>query len=120
MHIKHLLISGAACLAAAGIFASPAYAHHGGEFHGCQGRSSSYANSSYANSSYADICSFEDCSETGIHYHGETAYCGYDHEGGICDGSCLENGCGLNFSGDKETQNAGARMGHHGRSHCRR
>lgn len=115
MHIKHLLISGAACLTAAGIFAVPAYAHHSGEYHGCQGR-----NSSYANSSYTNVCSFEDCSETGIHYHGETAYCGYDHGGGICDGSHRENGCGRSFAADEGAADANSRMGHHGKGRCRR
>lgn len=107
MHIKHLVVSGAACLMAAGAFAVPAYAHHGGEYHGCQGRVSAYT----------EVCSFEDCSETGIHYHGRTAYCGYDHDGGICDGSCMENGCGRSLAEENETKRTGVRMGHHG--HCR-
>lgn len=34
------------------------------------------------------VCTFDDCQETGRHYHDGVCYCGYNHEGGLCDGSC--------------------------------
>ncbi len=34
------------------------------------------------------VCPFEDCREAGRHYHDGVCYCGYNHEGGLCDGSC--------------------------------
>ena len=53
------------------------------------------------------VCTVEDCSETGFHIHDETIYCGYDHEGGYCDGSCV-------YSAEPESTGY---IGHH---HCGR
>lgn len=33
-------------------------------------------------------CTVEDCTENGRHMHDGEYYCGYDHEGGYCDGTC--------------------------------
>ena len=37
------------------------------------------------------VCTVEGCEHLGRHTHGRTTYCGYDHEGGFCDGTCLQN-----------------------------
>lgn len=34
------------------------------------------------------VCTVSDCTRTGLHVHDQKTYCGYDHEGGYCDGSC--------------------------------
>lgn len=34
------------------------------------------------------LCTVMDCVNTGLHTHDEQTYCGYDHAGGYCDGSC--------------------------------
>lgn len=35
------------------------------------------------------VCTVEGCTETGRHFHDECEYCGYDHESGYCDGTCV-------------------------------
>lgn len=35
------------------------------------------------------ICNFEGCAITGHHLHDGSYYCGYHHESGYCDGSCI-------------------------------
>lgn len=35
------------------------------------------------------VCTFRDCDAAGRHVHNGVTYCGYDHEGGVCDGRCL-------------------------------
>jgi len=35
------------------------------------------------------VCTVEGCTETGRHFHNECEYCGYDHESGYCDGTCV-------------------------------
>ena len=54
----------------------PAMAH--GHGHGHRARTSTQD----------PVCSVENCSEAGHHYHDGDIYCGYHHEGGYCDGSC--------------------------------
>lgn len=34
------------------------------------------------------LCTVEGCAETGYHIHDDQPYCGYEHTGGYCDGSC--------------------------------
>lgn len=34
------------------------------------------------------VCTVEDCTAVGRHQHNNITYCGYDHENGICNGSC--------------------------------
>ena len=34
------------------------------------------------------VCPVEGCAIAGRHSHGGTAYCGYAHESGLCDGNC--------------------------------
>ena len=35
------------------------------------------------------VCTVAGCTETGRHTHDGCEYCGYDHEGDYCDGSCV-------------------------------
>ena len=35
------------------------------------------------------VCTVEGCTETGRHTHDGCEYCGYDHEGDYCDGTCV-------------------------------
>lgn len=60
------------------------------------------------------VCSHEDCHETGRHCHDGVYYCGYSHEGGVCDGSCL-NVCPP--TGGNGSYDNGASRGHHGSHH---
>ena len=34
------------------------------------------------------VCAEADCTLPGRHFHSGWIYCGYDHENGLCDGSC--------------------------------
>ena len=34
------------------------------------------------------VCPLEDCTLAGRHTHDGVAYCGYDHESGVCTGGC--------------------------------
>ena len=53
------------------------------------------------------VCTVEGCTETGRHTHDGCEYCGYDHEGDYCDGTCVtvsrrgygrHHGCNVLFS----------------------
>ncbi len=35
-----------------------------------------------------EVCTVEGCEQTGLHTHDDETYCGYNHKGGYCDGSC--------------------------------
>lgn len=84
------LLTGAALAAMVSVlFVTPVSAHHG---HRRQ-----------ANVDYRyPVCTVEDCTEEGRHLHDDEYYCGYDHDCGYCDGSCVDssqqpysgNGCG--------------------------
>lgn len=50
--------------------------------HGCHGRRA-------VRTSECTVCAVEDCTLQGRHTHDGTTYCGYPHESGVCDGSCL-------------------------------
>lgn len=45
------------------------------------------------------VCTVEDCTEEGRHLHDDEYYCGYDHDCGYCDGSCV-NACQQPYSGN--------------------
>ena len=70
------LITGAVCAAICLTAAAPAFAH-------CRNRSVSETR--------CPVCTIEDCSETGLHCHDDRWYCGWDHQGDFCDGSCQAN-----------------------------
>ena len=61
---------------AAAILTVPAFAH------GCKGRRVQTVDAS------CGLCTVEDCAITGRHTHRGVTYCGYDHAGGVCDGTC--------------------------------
>ena len=88
MSMKKFLISALAAVCAVSLLTPAAYAHGG-----CHGRSSQSRRAGCA------VCTVEGCDLTGRHSHGRTAYCGYDHEDGWCDGSCAPlcavEGCDL-------------------------
>ncbi|MDE7170425.1 MAG: hypothetical protein K2O11_00920 [Oscillospiraceae bacterium] len=51
--------------------------------HGCHG------SARQTRSARCGVCTVEGCERLGRHTHGRTTYCGYDHEDGYCDGTCL-------------------------------
>ena len=89
MSVKKFLISALAAVCAASLLIPAAYAHGG-----CHSRSSRAARRAGC-----AVCTVESCTLAGRHSHGRTAYCGYDHEDGWCDGACLAlctvEGCDL-------------------------
>ena len=76
MRLPKWLITGAVCAAICLTAAAPAFAH-------CRNRSVS--------ETHCPVCTIEDCSETGLHCHDDRWYCGWDHQGDFCDGSCQAN-----------------------------
>ncbi len=80
--------TGAACLACLMIsvfFVLPASAHGRHHGHGCGMQAQSQPQQPAA----VSVCTVEGCTLSGQHTHGGTAYCGYAHENGFCDGSCI-------------------------------
>lgn len=69
----------AAFLLTASILAVPASAH---------GHSGQKGHRTWTQSDTCTVCSVEDCTRTGRHTHRGVTYCGYDHEDGVCDGTC--------------------------------
>lgn len=47
---------------------------------------------------YCPVCTIEGCTEKGRHIHNDKEYCGYNHESGYCDNTCVPNNpdCGNN------------------------
>ncbi len=78
MRMKKLFVWGATGVLLAGMTVMPvsAHGHH-------------YARTTVAEDAVCELCTVEDCTETGLHYHDEELYCGYDHECGYCDRSCV-------------------------------
>lgn len=76
--------AGTAAVLTALLLAAPASAHCG---HGRRA----------AKTAACPVCTVEDCTYAGRHTHNGHTYCGYDHEGGYCDGTCYalceEEGC---------------------------
>ena len=66
----------------AGLLAVPALAHGCGRSGGHHGGRTAVQPAAIA------VCTVEDCAIAGRHTHGGAVYCGYDHAGGCCDGSC--------------------------------
>lgn len=126
MHnIRRFFALGALCLTLTLLLASPALAHghHGGGHHGGYQGGSGYAGNSgtvtetyYYGGHYSEggrqwncggrwcqteitVCAVEGCELAGRHLHDGTLYCGYAHEGGLCNGACCElcpvEGCGF-------------------------
>lgn len=78
MRIRKALMAGCTALMLSGLMAVPVSAH--GHHH--QRQTQVPQDTAYP------VCAVEDCAETGYHLHDDEYYCGYDHEGGYCDGTC--------------------------------
>ena len=79
-----------------------AHGHHGGRGYGHHGACAQPAAPQYTQPQYAQpqetqpqyvqpavgVCPYDGCAETGRHYHDSVAYCGYNHAGAYCDGTC--------------------------------
>ena len=81
MRIKRRIAVSLLCLLAAAALTVPAFAHGGGHHGGHHGRNA-------VQPAAVAVCPVEGCTIAGRHTHGGTVYCGYDHESGLCDGSC--------------------------------
>ena len=91
-----------AVLAAALIIPAAAHGHHGGRGYGHHGACAQPAAPQYTQPQYAQpqetqpqyvqpavgVCPYDGCAEIGRHYHDSVAYCGYNHAGAYCDGTC--------------------------------
>lgn len=78
MSLKKFLASALAAMCAASLLVPAAYAH------GCHRRSAAGTQRTGC-----AVCTVENCTLTGRHVHGRTAYCGFDHADGWCDGFCV-------------------------------
>ena len=78
MHLRRRLTAVMAAALLAVLLAMPvsAHGHHG------------HHRQSTADTS-CPVCTVEGCTETGRHTHDGCEYCGYDHEGDYCDGTCV-------------------------------
>ena len=77
MSLRKLLISALAAACAASLLGPAAFAHGG--CHGGARRTQPVR---------CGVCAMDGCEVSGRHVHGRATYCGYDHENGVCDGSC--------------------------------
>lgn len=77
--MKRSVILGAAGILASALLAMPVSAHG---HHGHQADCGTYQDH------LCEVCTEEGCVQKGWHVHGDSIYCGYDHEGGYCDGTC--------------------------------
>lgn len=109
MRMKKLLTAVMTTALVFSLFAMPVSAHgHGNGHHGHRGYQ---GNSSATNPDTDDIitwntecpvCTVDSCLLDGRHFHDGHEYCGYDHKGDYCDGTCeayctkygSERGCG--------------------------
>lgn len=135
MFRKKILLAGTAAALAFSLSVFPAFAHgHHGGHHG--NRTAVTVPDTNYNSGAADstdtgysadtdttavpgaypVCTFEGCTETGRHLHDGSYYCGYHHDGGYCDGSCVSSGAYpvCTFEGCTET----GRHLHDGNYYC--
>ena len=88
MWMKKVLAYGSAGLLAAGLMVMPVSAH------------GHHAQTTVPADQVCGLCTVTDCAIVGLHTHDSQTYCGYDHAGGYCDGSCgavgvcTVDGCG--------------------------
>ena len=113
---KGRLLAGALCAMLTAMLIVPVSAH------GCHGGRSQGHHGGYRQSvqTTVTVCPYEDCTEAGRHTHDGTAYCGYDHGCGYCDGTCLalcpyEN-CGI--AGRHTHYGTGYCGAHHDGGYC--
>ncbi len=71
---------GLLCFLLAALLTIPALAHGHRGHHG--------GHHSYAVQTEITVCPYDDCTTAGRHAHDGLTYCGYDHAGGVCNGSC--------------------------------
>lgn len=102
MFIRKMLAAATASLLIASLMVMPVSAH------GHHGRSNAAVSTV---TTTCPVCTFDDCTETGHHMHDGVAYCGYEHSGEYCDGSCACGSCG-----SCATTTTSSRS-HHGRGH---
>lgn len=102
MYIRKMLAAATASLLIASLIVMPVSAH------GHHGRSKAAASTV---TTECPVCTIEDCTEEGHHLHDGVTYCGYEHSGEYCDGSCSCGSCGA-----CETTTTSSRS-HHGRRH---
>ena len=91
-----------AVLAAALVIPAAAHGHHGGWGYGHHGACAQPAAPQYTQPQYTQpqetqpqyvqpavgVCPYDGCAEIGRHYHDSVPYCGYNHAGAYCDGTC--------------------------------
>ena len=96
-----------AVLAATLVIPAAAHGHHGGRGYGHHGACAQPAAPQYTQPQYTQpqytqpqetqpqyvqpavgVCPYDGCAETGRHYHDSVPYCGYNHAGAYCDGTC--------------------------------
>ena len=86
--MKGRLTAGVLCAMLAAMLVVPVSAHgcHGGRG---GGRHGGYARNVQTTVQTAvTVCPYSDCTLAGRHTHSGVTYCGYDHAGGFCDGTC--------------------------------
>ncbi len=96
MKVKKLITLGMASLLTASMLVVPVSAH-GHHHHRYQSQ----------NDTVIAVCHVDDCTIAGIHEHDGISYCGYDHEDGYCDGTCV-----------RARRSASRSTGHHSHRHC--
>ncbi len=94
MRIRKALMAGCMGLMLSGLMVVPVSAH---------GHHRQSTRQVTQEDTYYPVCTVEDCEETGCHLHDGEYYCGYDHDGGYCDGTC------------RPAARSASRGGHHGR-----
>jgi len=82
MYKKGRLLAGVLCAVIAALMIVPAASHACHRNSGHHGR---YANQVQTT---ITVCPYENCTLAGRHTHSGVTYCGYDHAGGFCDGTC--------------------------------
>lgn len=97
MYIRKMLAAATASLLITSLIVMPVSAH------GHHGRSKAAVSTV---TTECPVCTVEDCTETGHHAHDGVTYCGYEHSGEYCDGSC--GSCGTTTT----TSSSHHRRGH--------
>lgn len=82
--MKGRLTAGVLCAMLAAMLVVPVSAH------GCHGGRGGGHHGGYARNvqTTVTVCPYSDCTLAGRHTHSGVTYCGYDHAGGFCDGTC--------------------------------
>lgn len=126
---RKFMAAGISVFLAAAMFTVPAYAHghhsrghHQAAENGCAAWNGTEAGCAAmtddgiwtGEETRCPVCPVDGCTEAGHHWHEEAVYCGYPHEHGYCDGSCVtagENGAAFGENNDAVTQGNAADKG---------